>query len=119
MLDFVQELFVNAAPNLTAWCNTLESFLNSRKFKLTTRVCILLICGDNTNLYIQQNSLRGRFGNTLHWYATLVNSKKLCMRNYLDNIRKSVLLDTYKENAMVLGIYLSSLLVFAMLIIAR
>lgn len=119
MLDFVQELFVNAAPNLTAWCNTLESFLNSRKFKLTTRVCILLICSDNTNLFIQQNSLRGRFGNTLHWYATLVNSKKLCMRNYLDNIRKSVVLDTYQENAMVLGIYLSSLLVFAMLIIAR
>ncbi|KJA12507.1 hypothetical protein HYPSUDRAFT_105012, partial [Hypholoma sublateritium FD-334 SS-4] len=26
MLDFVQELFVNAAPNLTAWCNTLEGF---------------------------------------------------------------------------------------------
>lgn len=44
MLDFVQELFVNAAPNLTAWCNTLESFLNSRKFKLTTRVCVLCDC---------------------------------------------------------------------------
>lgn len=38
MLDFVQELFVNTAPNLTAWCDTLEGFLNSRKFKLTTRV---------------------------------------------------------------------------------
>ncbi len=43
MLDFVQELFVNAAPNLTAWCNTLESFLNSRKFKLATRVCVFLL----------------------------------------------------------------------------
>jgi len=38
MLDFVRELFVNAAPNTTAWCETLEGFLNARKFKLTTRV---------------------------------------------------------------------------------
>lgn len=42
MLDFVQKLFVNTAPNLTAWCDTLESFLDARKFKLTTRVCGLL-----------------------------------------------------------------------------
>lgn len=40
MLDFVRELFVNTAPNLTAWCDTLEGFLDSRKFKLTTRVCL-------------------------------------------------------------------------------
>lgn len=39
MLDFVRELFVNAAPNITAWCETLEGFLSARKFKLTTRVC--------------------------------------------------------------------------------
>lgn len=40
MLDFVHDLFVNSAPNLTAWCNTLEGFLNARKFKLSTRVCV-------------------------------------------------------------------------------
>lgn len=38
VLDFARELFVNAAPNTTAWCDTLEGFLSSRKFKLTTRV---------------------------------------------------------------------------------
>jgi len=41
MLDFVQSLFVHAAPNITAWCDTLESFLSARNFKLTTRVCFL------------------------------------------------------------------------------
>lgn len=38
VLDFARELFVNAAPNTTAWCETLEGFLSARKFKLTTRV---------------------------------------------------------------------------------
>jgi hypothetical protein len=38
MLEFAHELFVNAAPNLTAWCETLEGFLSARHFKLTTRV---------------------------------------------------------------------------------
>jgi hypothetical protein len=38
MLEFVGELFVNAAPNTTAWCETLEVFLEARKYKLTTRV---------------------------------------------------------------------------------
>lgn len=38
VLDFARELFVNAAPNTTAWCETLEGFLSSRNFKLKTRV---------------------------------------------------------------------------------
>jgi len=41
MLDFVQELFMNAAPNTTAWCETLEGFLSARKFKLATRVSLI------------------------------------------------------------------------------
>lgn len=41
MLDFVRGLFVNLAPNTTAWCETLEGFLSSRNYKLTTQVCIL------------------------------------------------------------------------------
>jgi len=43
MLEFVQSLFVHAAPNITAWCDTLEAFLSARNFKLTTRVFLLLI----------------------------------------------------------------------------
>lgn len=42
VLDFAKELFVNAAPNTTAWCETLEGFLSSRKFKLKTRVRFFL-----------------------------------------------------------------------------
>jgi len=38
MLDFVQQLFVHAAPNITAWCKSLEAFLSTRKFKLVSRV---------------------------------------------------------------------------------
>jgi len=38
MLEFVNGLFVNAAPNTTAWCETLESFLGNRRYKLSTRV---------------------------------------------------------------------------------
>ncbi|EDR07472.1 uncharacterized protein LACBIDRAFT_327986 [Laccaria bicolor S238N-H82] len=37
MVQFVNELFVNAAPNTTAWCETLETFLGNRRYKLTTR----------------------------------------------------------------------------------
>jgi hypothetical protein len=38
MLDFAQGLFMNGAPNTTAWCETLEGFLGTRNFKLKTRV---------------------------------------------------------------------------------
>jgi CxC1 like cysteine cluster associated with KDZ transposases len=48
MLDFAQSLFMNAAPNTTAWCETLEGFLSSRRFKLKTRVSFLAIL---LNLY--------------------------------------------------------------------
>lgn len=41
VLDFAQGLFVNAAPNTTAWCDTLEGFLSARNFKLTTRVRLI------------------------------------------------------------------------------
>ncbi|KAJ7448184.1 hypothetical protein FB451DRAFT_1187935 [Mycena latifolia] len=37
VLDFVARLFVNLPPNNTAFCNTLESFLSSRGYKLTTK----------------------------------------------------------------------------------
>jgi hypothetical protein len=50
MLEFVGELFVNAAPNTTAWCETLEVFLEARKYKLTTRVqCYNFLCMVATN----------------------------------------------------------------------
>jgi hypothetical protein len=38
MLEFARELFLRVAPNDTAWCDTLESFLGGRTYKLTTQV---------------------------------------------------------------------------------
>ncbi|KDR70808.1 hypothetical protein GALMADRAFT_75558 [Galerina marginata CBS 339.88] len=90
VLEFAQGLFVNAAPNTTAWCETLEGFLSARDFKLTTR-----------------DSLRGRFGNALHWYATLVDTKNLMIRDYLDQVRGSILAmdddnDNTEENDIIM-----------------
>lgn len=87
MLDFARGLFVNAAPNITAWCETLEGFLSARKFKLTTRVSHLFtVCGLLLIILGIQDSLRGRFGAALHWYAVLVDTKNLCLRKYLTYI---------------------------------
>lgn len=38
LLEFVKTLFVRMAPNATAWCDALESFLHGRGYKLETRV---------------------------------------------------------------------------------
>jgi hypothetical protein len=35
--------------------------------------------------------LRGRFGNALHWYATLTDTKNVMIRNYLDYVRGAAL----------------------------
>ncbi|KAG6823424.1 hypothetical protein H0H92_010270 [Tricholoma furcatifolium] len=54
VLDFVSELFVNIAPNCTAWCNTVEKFLARRAYRLQA-----------------EGSLRKRFSNALVWYNAL------------------------------------------------
>jgi hypothetical protein len=41
MLDLVSGLFVNTAPNATGWCDTLETFLEARRYKLSTKVSLL------------------------------------------------------------------------------
>lgn len=38
LLELVRELFLRMPPNVTAWCDTLESFLGERRYKLATRV---------------------------------------------------------------------------------
>ncbi|KDR66151.1 hypothetical protein GALMADRAFT_44200, partial [Galerina marginata CBS 339.88] len=73
MLEFVRNLSMNAAPNTTAWCETLESFLSARQFKLTTR-----------------DTLRKRFSSALQWYATLQDLKNLTMRDFLDDTREEL-----------------------------
>ncbi|KAG6847152.1 hypothetical protein H0H93_009823, partial [Arthromyces matolae] len=54
VLEFVSTLFLNIAPNSTAWSKTVESFLSSRGYRLEN-----------------QDSLRKRFSNALRWFNTL------------------------------------------------
>ncbi|KAF8868228.1 hypothetical protein CPB84DRAFT_1858289 [Gymnopilus junonius] len=74
MLDFVRGLFLNTAPNVTAWAETLEGFLSAHKFKLKTR-----------------NTLRKHFGNALQWYTVLEDMKCLWLQEVINRIRESVL----------------------------
>ncbi|KAF8078230.1 hypothetical protein FPV67DRAFT_1403470 [Lyophyllum atratum] len=72
VLDFVASLFVNVAPNNTAWCKTVETFLSKRGYKLTT-----------------EDSLRKRFGNALHWYNVLQDESALYVDNLLGSMRRA------------------------------
>ncbi|KII82649.1 hypothetical protein PLICRDRAFT_66933, partial [Plicaturopsis crispa FD-325 SS-3] len=73
MLEFVTTLFVRMPPNATAWCDTLESFLDGRGYKLDSR-----------------DSLRRRFSNALLWYGSLVNATKSVVTAYLEESRLSL-----------------------------
>ncbi|KAJ7708183.1 hypothetical protein B0H17DRAFT_1191672 [Mycena rosella] len=73
VLDFVSRLFVNLPPNNTAFCNTLESFLSSRGYKLATK-----------------DTLRVRFGNALQWYITLQHATNDAMEQLLKMARTIV-----------------------------
>lgn len=46
VLEFVSRLFLNIAPNTTAWCKTVEGFLESQGYRLFTKVyfvhCLLV-----------------------------------------------------------------------------
>ncbi|KAJ7657014.1 hypothetical protein B0H17DRAFT_1146039 [Mycena rosella] len=75
VLDFVSRLFVNLPPNNTAFCNTLESFLSSRGYKLATKI---------------QDTLRVRFGNALQWYITLQHATNDAMEQLLKTARTIV-----------------------------
>ncbi|KAG6823688.1 hypothetical protein H0H92_009348, partial [Tricholoma furcatifolium] len=69
-LEFASELFVNVAPNTTAWCTTIESFLSKRGYKLAT-----------------EGSLRRRFGNALLWYNALKDATMCYLDERLNETR--------------------------------
>ncbi|KAG6816312.1 hypothetical protein H0H93_008191, partial [Arthromyces matolae] len=56
VLDFVSTLFLHVAPNNTAWCETIETFLSKQGYKLPS-----------------EGSMRKRFGNALTWYNALLD----------------------------------------------
>ncbi|EIN08943.1 hypothetical protein PUNSTDRAFT_67281 [Punctularia strigosozonata HHB-11173 SS5] len=73
MLELVSTLFLNVAPNVTAWTTTLESFLGVRKFRLKT-----------------QDSLRRRFNNALNWYIYLIDHVKEKTIAAIEAARKAI-----------------------------
>ncbi|EDR04478.1 uncharacterized protein LACBIDRAFT_304591 [Laccaria bicolor S238N-H82] len=70
VLDFVSRLFLHVSPNATAWCNTVEEFLQSQGYKLTT-----------------QDSLRRRFSEALKWYNGLQDATTKHVGNVLYHVR--------------------------------
>ena len=39
VLELVKKLFVQLTPNMTAWCEALESFLGAQGYKFQLKVC--------------------------------------------------------------------------------
>ncbi|RDB18910.1 hypothetical protein Hypma_014431 [Hypsizygus marmoreus] len=72
VLEFVSSLFVNVAPNNTAWCKTVESFLSKQGYKLTTK-----------------DSLRKRFSNALLWYNALQDATTRHVNSILEHARRT------------------------------
>ncbi|RDB20434.1 hypothetical protein Hypma_012497 [Hypsizygus marmoreus] len=81
MLEYVEELFVHSAPNITAWCDTLEAFLGNRNYKVKTK-----------------DGLRRRFGNALHWYSNLVNQKNALVRTKVNEAREMLNDGEFEDN---------------------
>ena len=73
MLLFVTKLFVRVSPNNTAWCATVEDFLQGLGYRLASAVCPYLFTHLSNLLlfYINQGSLRCRFGIALMWFNSL------------------------------------------------
>ena len=70
MLEFTCKLFLRVAPNNTAWCDALESFLGGCKYKLTTRVSYR---SDHILLVLMRGLIRIHYSDTLatHYYGTI------------------------------------------------
>ncbi|THH16213.1 hypothetical protein EUX98_g9339 [Antrodiella citrinella] len=86
MLEFVRELFVRLAPNVTAWCSALEAFLWRRQYKLE-----------------HQDSLRQRFGKALQWYIVLVNEAAAKVQREWDGCKHAVLQDRGNSRWLVIA----------------
>ncbi|KAJ7080331.1 hypothetical protein C8R44DRAFT_894812 [Mycena epipterygia] len=70
VLEFASKLFLNIAPNHTAFSTTLETILSTMGYQLN-----------------HQNTLRRRFGNALTWYGHLRNRSKAHYRAALEKMR--------------------------------
>ncbi|KAJ7774680.1 hypothetical protein B0H14DRAFT_3095901 [Mycena olivaceomarginata] len=73
VLKFTFKLFLNIAPNHTAFSTTLETVLSTMGYQLN-----------------HQNTLRRRFGNALTWYGHLRNQSKAHYRAALEKMRTTI-----------------------------
>ncbi|KAG1777885.1 hypothetical protein EV702DRAFT_1179147 [Suillus placidus] len=69
ILEFVRLLFICQAPNQTAWCDAVETFLDGMGYKLSCK-----------------NNLCCRFSNTFHWYRVL----SILARNHISTVITNV-----------------------------
>ncbi|KAG6823512.1 hypothetical protein H0H92_009970 [Tricholoma furcatifolium] len=80
VLDFVTQLFLNIAPNHTAWAKSVKEFLGQQGYKLKT-----------------EDSLRKRFSNALLWYNSLQDLTVQHIDNLLEQKRHTVTQDGLNE----------------------
>ncbi|EPQ50190.1 hypothetical protein GLOTRDRAFT_50923 [Gloeophyllum trabeum ATCC 11539] len=76
VLEFVSHLFVELPPNNTAWCNAVETFLQSRSYAIASKDC-----------------LRRRFSNALSWYHTLRDTAEKTVHDWIQGSRPCQLLE--------------------------
>lgn len=50
VLEWIRELSLRMPPNVTAWSDALEAFFASRRYKLTTRVSLLIIVSEDDGI---------------------------------------------------------------------
>ncbi|EEB99623.1 hypothetical protein MPER_00665 [Moniliophthora perniciosa FA553] len=74
VLEFVSKLFLRVPPNHTAWCETLQDFLESSGYQLHGK-----------------DPLRRRFANALQWYGTMKNAVETHVKNTLALAREGIL----------------------------
>ncbi len=93
MLQFVTKLFVRVSPNNTAWCATVEDFLQGLGYKLTSAVRRLVSLTYVLNLIsfcLIQGSLRRRFAVALTWFNSLQQATSSHVEKVLLCVRKSI-----------------------------
>ncbi|KAJ7687721.1 hypothetical protein B0H17DRAFT_939174 [Mycena rosella] len=81
VLEFAMKLFVRIAPNNTAWCATIESFLSGLGFSMAN-----------------EGLIRKLFGSALEWYTHLRHQVDQHYNDTLERIQRYHFLDAATSN---------------------
>ncbi|KAL1698337.1 hypothetical protein EV121DRAFT_218336 [Schizophyllum commune] len=87
VLDFARLLYLQTAPNDTAWCQATEIFLGDRGYKLRF-----------------QDNLRRRFGSCMLWYSYLLQVVRLEVDNTIAGVRQRVVPGTEPQPTPACGL---------------